>query len=223
MTWLDLKFEEHRQTGKENWLQGTSDEKIPVLLYFLFTRWLLPGQFYLRNANVTSHQEEKKTNKKCHIPIKRSWHEQTATMTINNNKNNDVGEQNKNIEYLELPIKHESRQKCSWHNLNKLRLLVVVFFRLSNPMLCPLLCEFDCPSQLALSMCVYCTNTYRWLMRLKETANRQYSLSYFVSTLTFIIMFLVGFLPNLHPKTKLRVLLPGIIVIMQSQYIVICT
>lgn len=64
-----------------------------------------------------------------------------------------------NIKYSELSLKHETRQKCSWHNLNKLRLLGF-FFRLSKPMLYPLLCEFDCPSQLTLSMCVYCTNTY---------------------------------------------------------------
>lgn len=67
-----------------------------------------------------------------------------------------------NIEYSELPIKQESRQKCSWHNLNKLRLFYLfIFSGLSKPNLCPLLGESDCPSQLALSMCVSCTNRYR--------------------------------------------------------------
>lgn len=68
--------------------RGFVDEKNPVLLYFIFTRWPLQDQFYLRNANATSHQE-----KQCHILIKRSWHEQTATLTINKN----VGEQNKTL------------------------------------------------------------------------------------------------------------------------------
>lgn len=79
-----------------------------MLLYFLFTRWPLQDQFYLRNANATSHQEEKNKPKKCHIPIKRSWHEQTATMTINNN-NNDVGEQNKN-EHRILRVAYQTRK-----------------------------------------------------------------------------------------------------------------
>lgn len=48
------------------------------IFLFLFARRPLQDQFYLRNANAASHQE-----KQCHILIKRSWHEQTATMTIN--------------------------------------------------------------------------------------------------------------------------------------------
>lgn len=55
------------------------------------------------------HTKRKKTKKKCHIPIKRSWHEQTATMTINNNNNDDVGEQNKN-EHRILRVAYQTRK-----------------------------------------------------------------------------------------------------------------
>lgn len=53
----------HSQNNRTD-SRSMSDEKNPVLLYFIFTRWPLQDQFYLRNANATSHQEEKKKKTK---------------------------------------------------------------------------------------------------------------------------------------------------------------
>lgn len=69
---------------------------------FLFTRWPLQDQLYLRNANATSHQEIQ-----CHILIKRSWHEQTATMTINKMLANKI----KLCQQRILRIAYQTRQK----------------------------------------------------------------------------------------------------------------
>lgn len=59
----EIRWGGHSQNNRTD-SRSMSDEKNPVLLYFIFTRWPLQDQFYLRNANATSHQEEKKKKKK---------------------------------------------------------------------------------------------------------------------------------------------------------------
>lgn len=58
-----IRWGAHSQNNRTD-SRSMSDEKNPVLLYFIFTRWPLQDQFYLRNANATSHQEEKKKKNK---------------------------------------------------------------------------------------------------------------------------------------------------------------